>query len=482
MQATGQPLAGRQIGGVGFTGDALAVSVSLENATVSELNSLAAQYSNTQFESATFTLVADRFHDAIPMTAGSSITNYFRPDGTPTGNTNVCTLSNSYFYNGRVGYATAGHCGDAGQWITTGLRASARSELEPDNPNAALYRIPVGTMTDDNESSGLDMAFIQCASTPCANNRVWVGGTGSTNRDNLDQYYVQKVKRDGWCISGATTTAEKCGYRFKKFQKTLKIGGTTYRNVMLITAPDGQIAGLGGDSGSPVYRASDADGSKLIYGGIASAVDGSTLAVVPAWEVLDKTGGRPAGGQGVTDDCGVSPNPNFADGINSWTTDYTPADMWPEGTYAIGPSLLAAAPSWGEFVIGSLGATNITPKTSGNVLFVNAAAAPDKRVLSRQITGLIPGEQYQLVVPMRRIVTNGTVRISIDGIPKAGVAIASLAVSAWTDVVVPFTAPAGDPRIDLVLNETTGVLFGGDFAISNVELRNGAGGSARLSC
>jgi Ca2+-binding RTX toxin-like protein len=122
-----EPLAGRRISGVGFTGDEKAVSVSLENAAGAELAALQSQYPNTRFTEAKYTPIFGRFDDTVPLTAGSNITNYFNADGTISGNSNICTVSTGYFYAGSLGYATAGHCGNAGQWITTGLRADAQT-------------------------------------------------------------------------------------------------------------------------------------------------------------------------------------------------------------------------------------------------------------------------------------------------------------------------------------------------------------------
>jgi hypothetical protein len=224
---------------------------------------------------------------------------------------------------------------------------------------------------------------------------------------------------------------------------------------MWLENPNGE-GGLEGDSGAPVYRSSDTETNKLVYGGVASAVGGSTLIVTPSWEVLEQTGARPTARRGIAPDCGVEPNSNFANGIDSWTTDYVPGDLWPEGTYAIGPSLLQAAPSWGQYVIDGYGASNITPTKDGNVLFVNAATDLQKRVLSRAITGLVPGKYYKLVIPMRRIVANGTVEVSIDGVSSGSIAIANLPTTSWYDLPILFFTPDGTPRVDLVLRETSG--------------------------
>jgi hypothetical protein len=134
--------------------------------------------------------------------------------------------------------------------------------------------------------------------------------------------------------------------------------------------------------------------------------------------------------------------------------------------------MLPVAPneSWGQSVINGYGASNTTPKKDGNVLFVNAATDLNKRVLSRAITGLVPGRYYKLVIPMRRIVANGTVEVSIDGVSSGSVAIANLPTTSWYDLPILLFTPDGTPRVVLVFRETSGQAGGADSAISNVEL------------
>lgn len=180
--------------------------------------------------------------------------------------------------------------------------------------------------------------------------------------------------------------------------------------------------------------------------------------------------------------CGINPNADFADRLQGWSTDYTAGDLWSEGTYAIGPTLLDAAPTWGQYVISNFGAQNVTPKAAGKVLFINAASNTTRRVLYRDLTGLITGQEYKLTVPMRKLVTNGNVRIVINGIVKADQPISALTTGTWTDVTATFTPTEGVARVEFVLRETTGASFGADFAASNLSLTRPDGTPAPLAC
>jgi hypothetical protein len=205
-------------------------------------------------------------------------------------------ISTSYIAGGNLGYATAGHCGVVGDFITTGPRLQTTFTRAGDNEVLAAQKDkffrPVGTMTVDNEPNGLDMAFVAC-STNCLNGRVWVGGTGSRNTDALNSYYTREVNRDGWCMSGATSDFERCGYEFVR-HASYRGDGVKFKRGMWLKNPSG-VGGQEGDSGAPVYRTSDTDPNKLIYGGVASAIgEGGLLIVASSWEIYEETGARPA--------------------------------------------------------------------------------------------------------------------------------------------------------------------------------------------
>jgi hypothetical protein len=282
------PIGGREIVSYGLTGDETRVSVKLLNATEADIVNAASSWPGIVFETSQGFQTIGRYDDSAPFTGGSYI-------ALRAGNGAQCTLATTVFMAGSPGfYLSADHCSPSatGSTVFNGLKDSRGTT-------------PVGTVVARaKDLAGLDILVIQaspdCNSTCAVNSRVWTGSDPQTF-NYIDDYYIGKGRVDGWCVSGAASGREVCGFKFKEFLDGYngrnKATGvkTPYNGGMYLSAgPQGNVTG--GDSGSPVYRW---ENGRMIFGGVASSINDDGLVVVPMWEIFKSTTVRPAGAQRV---------------------------------------------------------------------------------------------------------------------------------------------------------------------------------------
>lgn len=186
----------------------------------------------------------NRRNDTSPYYGGARIKSYLT-----TSRSTWCSAGFPWRYDGKWYMLTAGHC-------TTGNGVIL-------NPAETVY---IGPVVRDNwaNSSGSvrfsgqsyysgDLSLFKINSPRSATARIYKGGQESTSSRVVADYWRRWAQSGDQVCSGGMQTGERCGWKVKSTQATVKYtGGTTARNMVVARKTSGACL-IGGDSGGPVY-------------------------------------------------------------------------------------------------------------------------------------------------------------------------------------------------------------------------------------
>ncbi|WP_424857087.1 DNRLRE domain-containing protein [Streptomyces sp. SAI-170] len=221
---------------------------------------------------------ANRQYDTSPYYGGARIKSY-------VSNTSAkwCTAGFSWRYDGKWYMVTAGHCTSGNGTILDPAEKDYIGPVVRDN-----WKNGSGSVKLSGQSyySG-DLSLYRVLPGSTASARIYKGGkTSSTSREVHDYWRRWAQSGDQFC-TGGMMTGEKCGWKVKSTQATIKYDddGSVARNMVVAKKTSGTCT-IKGDSGGPTYTV---DGSGRAYakgiisGGGGGGGDNSGGLFDPCW-------------------------------------------------------------------------------------------------------------------------------------------------------------------------------------------------------